>query len=244
MTVPAEPADLPAETPPSEAMAESLARAILEHRIAPGAKLAEDEVGEIFGAGRTVVRAALQALAHRELVTIRRNRGAFVARPSLREAREVFEARALLEPRTAESAARRARPADLRALSAHIAEEHAAIAEGDVGRAVYLSAAFHNRIARIADQAIIADFIERLVARSALIVALYWKRRDTLCERHAHDALVAAIEARDGALAAELMTSHLVDLISGLDLTERPGSPASLREALAGLPRGRATSLL
>ena len=181
------------------------------------------------------MRGALQGLAHRQLVTLKRNRGAFVARPSVREAREVFEARALLEPRTAELAARRARPADLQALRAHIAEEHHAIATGDVGRAVYLSGSYHNRIARIADQAIIADFIERLVARSALIIALYWKRRDTLCERHAHDALLAAFDANDAALAGELMQSHLVDLISGLDLDEKPAQPGSLRQALSGL---------
>ena len=138
-------------TPPrSDELAESLARAILEHRLAPGARLPEDEVGEFFGVGRTVVRGALQGLAHRELVTLKRNRGAFVARPSVREAREVFEARALLEPRTAESAARRARQPDLKGLHAHILEERHAIATGDIGRAVYLSGSFHNRIARIA----------------------------------------------------------------------------------------------
>ncbi len=226
----------PPAPPRSDALAESLARAIIEHRLVPGARLPEDEVGEVFGVGRTVVRGALQALAHRELVTLRRNRGAYVARPSLREAREVFEARALLEPRTADSAARRMRPADLRALRAHLAEEGRAVAAGDIGRAVSLSGDFHNRIARIADQATIADFIERLVARSALIIALYWRRRDTLCERHAHDALLAAFEAGDGRRAAELMQSHLVDLISGLDLHERPAAPGTLRQALTGRP--------
>ncbi|MBO6932377.1 MAG: GntR family transcriptional regulator, partial [Roseibium sp.] len=72
----------------------NLHSAILEHRLAPGLKLSEDEVGEIYGASRTVVRAALQALAHSGLVTIEKNRGAFVARPGVREAQEVFEARA------------------------------------------------------------------------------------------------------------------------------------------------------
>ena len=235
MTTTADPdAGTPAPPPRSEDLADSLARAILEHRLTPGMRLPEDEVGDVFGVGRTVVREALKGLAHRELVTLQRNRGAFVARPSLRAARVVFEARALLAPRPAEWAARRARAADLKALRAHIAEEHAAIASRDIGRAVYLSGTFHNRIAQIADQTIIADFIERLVARSALIVALYWKRRDTLCERHAHDALLLAFEAHDAPLAGELMESHIVDLVSGLDLHEKPATPASLRQALAG----------
>ena len=81
----------------SERIAEALERAIVEHRLPPGAKLPEDEIGEHYGVGRTVVRGALQRLAHGGLVTLRRHKGASVAEPGLREAREVFEARALVE---------------------------------------------------------------------------------------------------------------------------------------------------
>jgi len=81
----------PAKAPASStAISQALSLAIHEHRIAPGTKLGEDELGEIYGVSRTVVRAALQSLSHIQLVEIRRNRGAFVARPSLKEAREVF----------------------------------------------------------------------------------------------------------------------------------------------------------
>lgn len=220
----------------SERIAEALERAIIEHRLPPGAKLPEDEIGEHFGAGRTIVRGALQRLAHGGLVTLRRHKGATVAAPGVREAREVFEARALVEPRTARSAAERASPAQVTALRRHIAGEHAAMAAGDAGRAVWLSGRFHTEIAAIADQGTIAAFIEALVARSSLVIALYWRRRDTLCERHAHHALIDAIAARDGARAEELMKSHLVDLHSGLDLRERPETPRRLRDLLAETP--------
>lgn len=225
------------EAPPvsSAGIAAVLRQAIVERRLTPGAKLPEDQIGEIYGAGRTVVRGALQELAHAGLVTLRRHRGASVAQPGAREAREVFEARALLEPRTARSAAERATRADLRRLHGHIAEEHAALAAGDMGRAVSLSGRFHTEIAAIADQATIAAFVEALVSRSSLILALYWKRRDALCERHAHEALLAAIAAGDGRQAEELMRGHLVDLLSGLDLRESVGTPLGLREALTGL---------
>lgn len=224
------------DSPASSArIAAILRQAIVERRLPPGAKLPEDQIGEIYGAGRTVVRGALQELAHAGLVTLRRHRGASVAQPAAREAREVFEARALLEPRTARSAAERATRADVRRLRGHVADEHAALAAGDMGRAVSLSGLFHVEIAAIADQATIAAFIEALVSRSSLILALYWKRRDALCERHAHDALVDAIAARDGRQAEELMRSHLVDLLSGLDLREAEARPMGLREALAGL---------
>jgi DNA-binding GntR family transcriptional regulator len=211
---------------------QALSVAIHEHRLAPGTKLGEDEIGEIFGVSRTVVRAALQALAHQQLVEIQRNRGAFVAQPSLREAREVFEARELLEPRTARSAAQRATARDVALLTRHIADEHAALAAADQGRALRLSGLFHIEIARIADQATIAGFIEALIARSSLIIALYWRRESALCESFAHHALVDAIAAGDGQHAEELMRSHLVDLHSALDLSNRPAAPRSLKEAL------------
>lgn len=221
--------DIPAT---SEAVAEDLALAIHEHRLPPGTKLSEDEVGEIFGVSRTVIRAAFQKLSHDHLIVLKRNRGAFVAQPTAREAREVFEARALLEPRTARSAAERATPADLAALRRHIDDEHAALHAGDMGRALRLSGLFHIEIARIADQDTICEFITSLISRSSLIISLYWQRRTAICESHAHDALLRALADRDGARAEELMKSHLLDLLSSLDLKSAPEASPSLRAAL------------
>lgn len=220
------------DTPTSETVAGRIEYAILDHRLPPGTKLTEDELASIYGVGRTVIRAALQALAYRNLVEIRRNRGAYVAHPTVREAKEVFEARALLEPRTAHSAALRAKPKNIRELERHIEREHAALDAGDMGRAVYLSGEFHIAIAAIADQATIAGFVSSLIARSSLIIALYWRRRDALCESHAHHALLAAIADNDGDTAEQLMHSHLVDLRSSLDLSERPVQPRSLSDVL------------
>ena len=216
----------------SSQIAQALALAIHEHRLTPGAKLSEDEVGEVFGVSRTVVRSALQQLSHERLVELKRNRGAFVAQPTVREAREVFEARALLEPRTARSAAERATAADIQALRKHAAEEHAALDAGEAGRSIYLSGRLHLEIARIADQDTIHDFISQLIARSSLIIALYWQRRSALCERNAHEALIDALAARDGTLAEDLMKSHLLDILTSLDLRNRPSAARSLREAL------------
>jgi DNA-binding GntR family transcriptional regulator len=224
--------DSPTKPMTAEDVALDLERAIHEHRLIPGSKLGEDEIGEVYGVSRTVVRAALQALAHRRLVELKRNRGAFVAQPTVREAREVFEARALLEPRTARSAAVRMTDGDIVALQAHIDAEHAALHAGDNGRALYLSGQFHIEVARIADQSTIEAFITELIARSSLIIALYWQRRAALCESNAHHALMTAFAARDGDRAEELMKSHLLDLVSSLDLSSKASQPQSLREAL------------
>lgn len=220
-------------TPSSQSVALSLTEAIHEHRVLPGMKLSEDEVGEVYGVGRSVVRQALRDLGHDGLVTIERNRGAFVASPSVKEAREVFEARALLEPRMARAAAERTTPADIALLQVHIELEHAALAAGQPGRALNLSGHFHVEIARIADQATVEGFVRQLVSRSSLVIALYWRRRNAMCESHAHHALLSALEDQDGERAEDLMKGHLLDLLSQLDLRERGPQEMSLREALA-----------
>lgn len=206
--------------------------AILTHVLAPGTKLPEDEVGEIYSVSRTVVRSALQALAHDRLVTLEPNRSACVAKPTTAEAREVFEARALIEPKVAALAAEVARAKDIALLRQHLGEEHELVHAGRDGEAVVLSGRFHVAIAEIAGQSILTDFVRGLCSRSSLIISLYWRRRDTICDGLAHAALVDAIERNDPAEAAELMNNHLVDLQSGLDLSNRTAAPQRLADIL------------
>ena len=123
-------------------------------------------------------------------------------------------------------------PEALVRLQSHIDQEHLALGAGDPGRALRLSGLFHVEIARIADKDTIAAFITQLVARSSLIIALYWQRRNALCESHAHHALLQALADHDGDRADDLMKGHLLDLVSSLDLRNLPTAPQSLREAL------------
>ncbi|OCO98853.1 GntR family transcriptional regulator [Ensifer sp. LC13] len=206
--------------------------AIVSHRLAPGTKLPEDELASIYSVSRTVIRAALQALSHDGLVRLEPNRGAFVAQPSPKEAREVFDARALIEPKVAALAAGIAKPDDVRLLRSHLEKEHDALHAGRDSDAIMLSAMFHVGIAEIADQAILTGFVRDLVSHSSLIIALYWRRRETTCESHAHHALVDAIEAGDADKAAHLMTEHLLDLLSGLDLDHVERKRENLAEIL------------
>ena len=209
-----------------------LQKAILSHGLLPGVKLPEDEVGELFGASRTIVRTALQALSHAQLVTIEKNRGAFIAQPSIKEAQEVFEARELVEPRVAGMAAKIIKPKDIQILENHIQAEHDAIAAGDNGEALSLSGFFHVMIADIAEHEVFSKIVRSLISRSSLIIALYWKRLDTTCESHSHHALLDAFAKNDVQAAEEIMKSHIVDLHSGLDLKSRRQTKQSLASIL------------
>jgi len=218
---------------PDQSITAALSRAIHEHKLPPGTKLGEDELAEIYDVSRTIVRTALRTLAHEQLVEIQRNRGAFVAKPSPKEAQEVFEARELLEPRTAKSAAQNATAEDAKRLFQHIELEQAALRSGDHGLALYLSGQLHVEIARIAAQDTITRFVETLIARSSLVVALYWHRESALCECHAHRSLAEAISEGKDTVAQDLMQSHLVDLHSALNLAEVRPRKTSLKDLLA-----------
>ena len=160
------------------------------------------------------------------------NRGAQVADPTVDEARQVFEV--ALAARAARRGARR-RPGDQgRRRRAPPPPQGGADgarrgrpAPGD--RAV---GAFHIRIAEIAEHQILDGFIRELTSRSSLVVALYWHRPDAICERHAHTALVDAIAGGEAERAADLMRSHLVDLLSGLDFSRQPPQPRNLAALL------------
>ncbi|MEL6753423.1 MAG: GntR family transcriptional regulator [Pseudomonadota bacterium] len=216
----------------AEEITAQLTDAVHEHRLKPGAKLREDEVSDVFGVSRTVVRQALRAMAFEGLLTIEKNRGAFVSKPTLKEAHEVFQARALVEPSTARAAAARITPGDISLLERHIKAEHEALDQDKPGLALKLSGQFHLEIARIADQQTIEQFLKQLVSRSSLVIALYWKRRNALCESNAHHALIDAFRKQDGPLAEDLMKGHLLDIYSQLDLREHEEGATTLRDAL------------
>ena len=75
----------------------SITGAIVERRLMPGTKLTEQKIADIFDVSRTIVRQALNQLSREHLVVLEPARGASVAMPSIEEARQVFEVRAMVE---------------------------------------------------------------------------------------------------------------------------------------------------
>jgi DNA-binding GntR family transcriptional regulator len=216
----------------SQAIQRGLVSAILEQQLLPGTKLGEDELGQIYGASRTIVRAALQALAHEGIIDIEKNRGAFVAKPSPGDAHEVFAARILIEPQIARIAAN-ASTGPL-PFAAHLAAERAAVAQGDDRAAIRLSGEFHLLIAAHAGHRVYANFLRELVARSSLIILLYRNRGATICGTAHHELIAQRIAERNGHEAAQLMIEHLHEIESGLDLVDTAANTRSLSDILVG----------
>ena len=104
----------------TQRIVESITAAIVERRLMPGTKLAEQKIADIFKVSRTLVRQALNQLSRDKLVTLEPARGARVAEPSIEEARQVFEVRRLLEAAMIRRAATDLSDAQLAELRTHL----------------------------------------------------------------------------------------------------------------------------
>lgn len=212
---------------------DSLRSAIADRRLAPGTKLSEAEVGTLFDVSRTVVRSALQMLAFEGLVRIERNRGAFVSNPAPDEARQIFASRRLIEPGIVAAAAERVTPADLARFRAHLDDEQRFMNQRgpDARRAeIKASGDFHLMLASVAGNAILQKFMDELVARSSLVIALYGRSGVSSCGHGEHGALLDALEARDVEKARQIMLHHIDHIEADLDLRETEG--LALKDAL------------
>ncbi len=213
------------------AIYERLTEAIAAHKLAPGAKLGEEALGEIFSVSRTKIRQVLFQLASEKLVTLIPGRGAFVAQPSVREASEVFEARRTIEASVMTQFVERATAKDIAALRKHIVQQQRASADGNVHSRNHLLGDFHTVIARLAGNAVLAEIVEELVARTSLITLFYQNTRGAAESLEEHLTLMAAIEKRDVKLAVRLMHEHLTDVEQSLVLEDEKTPPAMDLEA-------------
>lgn len=217
-----------------DAIYERILAAILEHRLAPGTKLGEDRLAGIFGVSRARVRRVLPRLAHEGVVRLEPNRGAFVTQPTVNEARDVFEARRLIEPGIVERLVQRGdlRPILVR-LKQHVAAERRARAANDSRSIVRLSGEFHILLAEMAGNALLAKTMRELASLTCLIIALYDKPSVPACLGEEHGELVEALAAGDAPRAMKLMIHHLNHVEENLDLTVAEPGPADLESALA-----------
>jgi DNA-binding GntR family transcriptional regulator len=214
---------------PEQRVFEAIREAILDHRLAPGTKLKEVALAELFAVSRATVRSVLARLGHLRLVDLRPNRGAVVATPSAEESRQVFEARRAIEGAIVAKVAATAARADVTALRAAVAAEQAAYAQGDERGGLRRSLDFHRRLAAMAGNSVLAGYLEELISRTPLIALAHRGQPPSPCGCDDHVALVGAIAARDPERAVRLMSEHIGHLERALNL-ERPPQPASLAE--------------
>ena len=200
---------------------ESITTAIVERRLQPGTKLVEQQIADIFQVSRTLVRQALNQLSRDHLVTLEPARGAFVAQPSVDEARQVFEVRKMVETAMIRQLCAVITDAQVAALRAHLVAERQAVQRTDVSGRTRLLADFHVLLARQLGNEVLAQLLADLLSRSSLIALMYQSAHSAEHSQAEHIAIVDALERRDARLAVRLLDAHLGNVASNLQLDPR-----------------------
>jgi DNA-binding GntR family transcriptional regulator len=195
---------LPADDP----IATAISEAVLEQRLRPGAKLPEEALARVFGSSRAMVRRALQRLAYAGLVTLSPHRTASVAMPTLKQARDVYAARQLVEAEIVADLAQHCTAHDIRQLRAHLAAERAAEQTGARGRLLALRSTFHVLLAGMAGNEVLAAIALQLIPTSALMHALYAPVETSSCATTEHTQIVDLLAAGDGDGAMRTIREH------------------------------------
>ncbi len=212
----------------TERIVQSVTAAIVERRLMPGTKLAEQQIADLFACSRTLVRQALNQLSRDRLVTLEPARGAFVATPSLEEAHQVFAVRRMVEAAMVRELCATITDAQVAALRAHLKQEADAVARTDVSGRTRLLADFHVVLAQMLGNQVLADLLADLLSRCSLIALMYQSSHSAEHSAAEHVAIVDALARRDARAAAKLMDAHLGNVEKNLQLHPRTGDLADL----------------
>lgn len=202
----------------NDAIYERIYCAILEHRLPPGTKLVEERLAEIFEVSRARVRDVLNRMAHEQIVNLYPQRGAFVAKPSIEQAQDVFEARRLIEPALLRRLIATLTPERVARLRQHHELEVDARRRSDKRAMVRLSGEFHTLLAELAGNSALARSMHELASLTCLIIFLYDAPTASTCLADEHCQIIDAISHRDVARAEKLMIGHLRHIEGSLKL--------------------------
>ena len=221
-------AEVAAEPGTTQRIVDAITTAIVERRLMPGTKLAEQQIADIFKVSRTLVRQALNQLSRDHLITLEPARGAFVAQPSVEEARQVFEVRKMVEGSMVRQLCAVITDVQVAQLRQHLRHEADALARTDVTGRTRLLADFHVVMARLLGNEVLAQLLADLLSRCSLIALMYQSAHSAEHSADEHVAIVDAIERRDARAAVKLMDGHLGNVERNLQLNPRVGDLAQL----------------
>jgi DNA-binding GntR family transcriptional regulator len=186
---------------------------IIEAKWRPGQILLEPELAALYGVSKTPVREALRLLVQEDWVVILPRKGYLVRPLRLDDIGEVFGLRIMIEPALFADTARNSGPAGVAVLAARLADQRGA--EGDLQASLDAARSFHLAGAQLAHNRRAEGMLERLLAevrRLHYLMPNVESHITSSVEIEAHEAILAAVEARDPDAAAALMREHLSEV--------------------------------
>lgn len=189
---------------------------ILDLGLAPGSPIDEVQLAERFGMSRTPIREALVRLASEGLIETLPNRSSMVSNIDVLNLHTFFDALTLMYRVTTRLAAQYHRPADLEAIRALQASYAAAADRQDAPEMVAINGRLHAAIARAGRNPYFTNLTLRLLDEGRRILRLYYRSFDDRLPKQyvdEHEAMIAAIAARDVDLCDRLAQAHADQIV-------------------------------
>src|SRR6266568_8744237 len=183
---------------------------IVEGNIPDGGRVPERQLCEMLGISRTPLREALKVLASEGLVELLPNRGARVARLDERDIENMFQVMGALEALAGTLACARISEAELAEIAALHYEMLAQYTRRLLPEYFRLNQAIHAAIVAAARNSILTATYQSLAGR--IRRARYLANLSEERWRHAveeHEAILQALQARDGPRLAQQLADHL-----------------------------------
>jgi DNA-binding GntR family transcriptional regulator len=202
----------------------SIEQAVIDNRLAPGTKLKEVQLAEVFNVKRGTIRKVLARLAHSRLVEQLPNRGASVAKPSVKEGQDLFAARRAIEAANLKTLSASISEPQVKQLRQLLIKEQVAYQQIDLQTALSLSVEFHRLIANLAGNSVMTEFLNDIIRRTPLVILTHLgSKAQNRCRNQEHAAIVDAIAAGDGETAVAIMEQHLLHIENQIeDKVETP----------------------
>lgn len=189
---------------------------ILDLVLPPGSPIDEVQLAERFGMSRTPIREALVRLAGEGLVETLPNRSTMVSNIDFLNLHTFFDAITLMYRVTTRLAAQYHRPEDLALIRAHQAEFARAVADQDALAMIATNREFHAAIAEAGRNPYFISLFLRILDEGRRILRLYYQSYDDRLPQEysdEHEAIIAAIAARDIELCDRLGRAHADQIV-------------------------------
>jgi DNA-binding GntR family transcriptional regulator len=208
--------------------AETLRAAILDGELRPGQRVNQEAWAERAHVSLIPLREALRALAGEGLVTYRPRRGYAVTELDLAELEEVYRLRRVLETDSLLRGVPTAMRGDVALLEKDADACRTAAGRGDVAGQLAANRRFHDRLHALAASRASSRLIDLLWDSTEAYRALYYALPGEADEAdRAHQALIAAVAARDAERAVAIQNEHRDRALERLRATFRSGVTAS-----------------
>ncbi|MET3288635.1 UNVERIFIED_CONTAM: DNA-binding GntR family transcriptional regulator [Brevibacillus sp. OAP136] len=197
---------------------EQIKSAILNRKIPLKTQLGEEQLAEAFKVSRTPIRSALKRLQYEKMVQILPNKGAVINQPTQKEIEEVFHLRTILEVDAVKRACQMASEDQLKELESLTYVEEELYKDGEYGRAIEVTSAFHQGLIRLSGNELIEKYSQELINITNIHLAYHdsAKKESPLCPSE-HRSIINAIRKKDEQEAVSKFLEHFTTVRKHLE---------------------------